>query len=172
MNDFITEFIVPKESEVSVFVGMIASLVAIAIFVAEVILRKKGRTGLIPWPTWTLPPTFGIVVGSILLAGTSYVFVRSMVQTNRLLSAYEQAEYKVAEGIVDVLHMQPRGGHDRGDIVRIGSDEFEINSFRFTPGYNLTIAYGGVLRDGVYARVYHLKGIIMRIDIRKTFKEE
>ncbi|MCP4259574.1 MAG: hypothetical protein GY774_18995 [Planctomycetes bacterium] len=167
MNDFTTVFVIPKEFDVSLIVGAIASLVLITICVADIVLRKKGRKGLIPWPTWTLPPTFGIVVGSILLMGISFVLVDSALQTNKLLSAYNQGKYKIAEGIVDVSHMQQYGGSGRGDIVRIGSEEFEIDYTSFTPGYSLTIAYGGVLKNGVYARVYHRKGIIMRIDIRK-----
>ncbi len=167
MNDFTTVFVIPKEFDVSPIVLSIASLVLITICVADIILRKKGRKGLIPWPTWTLPPTFGIVVGSILLMVYSCVLVASALQTNRLLSAYNQGKYKIAEGIVDVSHMQRHGGGGRGDIVRIGSEEFEIDYTSPTPGYTLTISHGGVLKDGVYARVYHHQGIIMRIDIRK-----
>lgn len=168
MNDFVTVFIVPKDIEVSVLVGAIMSLVFVVICIVEVILRKKGRKGIFPCPTWTLPPTFGIVIGSIILFGASTIFIRSIIQSNRLVSAYKRGEYEVAKGIVHVLHKQPAGGHDKGDIFRIGDDEFVINYFRFTPGYNLTIANGGVLKDGVYAKVYHQKGTIMRIDILKT----
>lgn len=168
MNDFVTVFIVPKDIEVSLFVVIIASLVAISICIAEVILRRKGRKGIIPWPTRTMPPTFGIVVGSILLISYSAIFIQSIVQTKMIVSAYEHGEYKVAEGVVHVLHKQPSGGHDKGDILRIGNNEFEIDYFQFTPGYDLTIAHGGALKDGVFARVYHQKDIIMRIDILKT----
>ena len=167
MNDFVTVFIVPKDIDMARPVAIIASLVFIAISIADVILRKKGRKGIIPWPTWTMPPTFGIVVGSILLFGFSTIFIHSIVQSHRLVSAYERGEYEVVEGIIDILNMQPAHGHGRGDIIRIGNVEFEIID-RSKPGYTLTIANGGVLRDGIYARVYHKEDNIMRIDIRKT----
>ncbi|MHC4120006.1 MAG: hypothetical protein ACYSWO_21130 [Planctomycetota bacterium] len=168
MNDFVTVFIVPKDINMSHPVLMIASLVAIGICVTDVILRRKGRKGLIPWPTWTMPPIFGIVVGSILLFFSTALFRNGIVQRNELVSAYERGEYEIAEGVVHVFHMQPAGGHDKGDIVRVGNTEFVIDHFRFTPGYDLTIARGGALKNGAYARVYHQKGTIMRIDIRKT----
>lgn len=168
MNDFVTVFVIPKDIDMSHPVLMIASSVCIAICVTEVILRKKGRRGIFPWPTLTMPPTFGIVVGSILLIGSSAIFIHSIFQSSKLVSAYKRGECEVAEGFVHVLHTQPRSGHDKGDIVRIGNKELEIDYFRLTPGYDLTIAHGGALKDGVYARVYHKKGTIMRIDIRKT----
>jgi len=167
MNDFVTVFIVPKDIEVSLLVSMIVSLLLIAICVAEVILRKKGRKGIFPWPELTMPPTFGIVVGSIILIGASTIFIHSIIQSNRLVSEYERGEYEVVEGIINVLHMQPAHGNGRGDIVRIGNVEFEI-IYRSKPGYTLTIANGGVLRDGIYARVYYKEDNIMRIDIHKT----
>ena len=167
MNDFITIFVIPRNTEAYIPILIIASLVTIAISVAEVILRKKGK-GIFPWATSTMPPTFGIVVGSILLIGYSAILIYSIVQSNRLVSAYKNGEYDIAEGIVHVLHTQPRGGHDKGDIVRIGNDEFVIDYHKFTVGYDLTITNGGVLKDGIYARVYHKKGIIMRIDIPKA----
>ena len=134
MNDFVTVFVVPKDIDMSQPVVMIASFVCIGICTAEVILRKKGRKGIIPWRTY-LPPTFGIVVGSILLFFSMALFWSGIVQTNKLVSAYEHGEYNIVEGIVHVLHMQPAGGHDKGDILRIGNDEFVIDYFRFTPGY-------------------------------------
>ena len=171
MDDFVTVFIVPKDIDLPAIVLMIASLVATAICVAEVILRKKGRKGIIPWPKWTGPPELGIVAGSILLIGSSAIFISSIIQSNKLVSAYEHGQYEVTEGIVEVLHKQPHEGHDKDDIVRIGNQEFEIDYFNGTRGYNLTIAHGGALKEGVYAKVYHRKGTIIRIDIRKTQKD-
>ena len=168
MNDFVTVFTVPKNIDASILILIIPSLVFIAICIAEIVLRKKGRRGIFPWPTLTMPPIFGIVVGSILLIGASAILINSIIKTNRLVSAYKDGEYEIVEGIVHVLHKQTADSHDKVDVVKIGNTEFVINSSRFTPGYNLTIADGGVLKDGVYARVYHQKGTIMRIDIRKT----
>lgn len=170
MNDFVTVFVIPKDVEWDLLAGAIAASLALIVSVSGVILRKKGLirgSGV-----FFRSPELGIVITSILLIGLSTVFIRTIVLSNRLVSAYEHGEYEVVEGTAVVVHVQPSGGHDRGDIVCIGRDVFTINYFHTTPGYNLTITHGGALRDGVYARVYHKKGTIMRIDIRKTQTDE
>ena len=53
-------------------------------------------------------------------------------------------------------------GLTRDDQI-IGGKEFEVNFFRVSPSYNVTISHGGALRPGVYARVSyyndnHLEG--------------
>jgi hypothetical protein len=38
---------------------------------------------------------------------------------------------------------------------------------RLLPAYRKTLADGGVLRSGVYARIYYHEGEILRVDITK-----
>jgi hypothetical protein len=90
-----------------------------------------------------------------------------------LLSIYNNHQYRIAEGVVHVLHQQPASGHDEGDIIVIGETELEINFFVVTFGYKDTIAHNGVLREGVYARIYYTdRGMydttILRIDIKNS----
>jgi hypothetical protein len=86
---------------------------------------------------------------------------------------YQNREYKIVEGIVSVLHMEPEGGHDSGDIIKINDVEFEFRCASDTFGYNKTIVYGGVLTEGTFARVFYYQEedqssrgrIILRIDL-------
>lgn len=49
--------------------------------------------------------------------------------------------------------------------IAIGEREFEIDYWRQTPGYNLTIAHGGVLRDGVHARLTYDRGVLLKVEL-------
>lgn len=94
-------------------------------------------------------------------------------QYSELTSIYKNREYKIAEGYVEVIHKEPEGGHDTGDIIRINGDEFELSCFHNTFGYNRTIVFGGVLTEGAFATVYYHQpeglssrdAVIMRIDM-------
>jgi len=86
---------------------------------------------------------------------------------NRLVNAYQQKQYEIVEGPVQVLHQQPNTGHSKGDIVELNGKQFEVSYFYATPAYNKTLAHGGVLGDAMYARIYYFNGEILRVDIRK-----
>jgi hypothetical protein len=86
---------------------------------------------------------------------------------NSLVSAYRQRQHQMVEGQVQVLHEQPVTGHTKGDIITVNGRQFEVNYFYATPAYRKTLAHGGVLGSGVYARIYYHDGEILRVDIRK-----
>jgi hypothetical protein len=86
---------------------------------------------------------------------------------NDLVKAYRHGQYQVVEGPVQVLHEQPATGHTKGDIITVNGKQFEVNYFYLTPAYRNTVAHGGVLASGVYARIYYHNGEILRVDIRK-----
>jgi hypothetical protein len=86
---------------------------------------------------------------------------------NSLVRAYRGGQYQVVEGPVHVLHEQPVTGHTKGDIISVNGKQFEVNYFYLTPAYRNTLAHGGVLAPGVYARIYYYNGEILRVDIRK-----
>lgn len=73
---------------------------------------------------------------------------------------------EVTEGTVHVTHMQSEHGHSDGDKIIVGGKQFEINHFAWTPSYRRTIAYGGALREGVYARLHHYGDTIVKIEVR------
>jgi hypothetical protein len=86
---------------------------------------------------------------------------------DRLVNAYQQMQYQIVEGPVQVLHQQPKTGHSKGDIVSVNGTQFEVNYFLATPAYRKTLAHGGALSAGTYARIYYSDGEILRVDIRK-----
>ena len=112
-------------------------------------------------------------VGSLFLIGWSvfwlylHNFPAAFGHTNSLVRAYRDGQYQVVEGQVRVLHQQPATGHSKGDIIAVNGEQFEVNYFYVTPAYRNTLAHGGVLGAGVYARIYHRNGEILRVDIRK-----
>jgi hypothetical protein len=86
---------------------------------------------------------------------------------NNLVRAYRDGQYEVVEGQVQVLHEQPATGHTKGDVITVNRKQFEVNYFYLTPAYRNTLAHGGVLNAGVYARIFYHNGEILRVDIRK-----
>lgn len=94
-------------------------------------------------------------------------------QYTELMEVYNSRQYQVVEGAVHILHMQPEGGHDSGDIIQIDGVELEFSCFSNTLGYNKTIVFGGVLTEGTVARLFYyqpegwpvLDSIILQIDL-------
>lgn len=104
----------------------------------------------------------------IIWLGSSTTFyfwdLRNAFQLRGILKS---KQYSIAEGIVKVLYEQPYQGHSVGDKIQISNTTFIIDYFDHShPTYHKTIAHGGALRSGVYARVYHHGGVILRIDIK------
>jgi hypothetical protein len=87
--------------------------------------------------------------------------------TAELLQRYRAHQFSVVEGPVFVEHEQPAGGHSKGDVIAVGGKTFEISYFSASPGYIKTIAHGGVLKNGVYARLTYYDGTILKVEIRK-----
>jgi hypothetical protein len=75
---------------------------------------------------------------------------------------------RVTEGVVHVTHQQPYSGHSSGDKLTVNGEPFTVDYFYATAGYRQTIARGGVLRDGVHARLTHGNGVILKVEVRKS----
>jgi hypothetical protein len=73
---------------------------------------------------------------------------------------------QVTEGIVHVTRTQPYQGHTSGDKITIDGQPFEIDYFHANTGYNESIAHGGVLQEGVYARIHHCDGVIYKVEVK------
>ena len=171
MNNFVTIFEISKTdtstlddwSTLLVFGILVLGISATGLIVLLVRSRKYG---------WRGRPLFKLLlfmaVGLFLIVDSVQSLKAAEERLENLVSTYRENKCDIIEGVVHVLHEQPHTGHTKGDIVRIGNVEFEVNAWRNTPAYSLTIAFGGVLKDGVFARVYHDEGKILRVDIRKT----
>ena len=140
-------------------VGLIAGGYALA-----KLLRAKGRSAMA-----FIGPAFLIIWSTFWL--TAHMSMAEIVlRTRDLIALQRSGKSEVTEGIVKVGHQQPRHGHSSGDKVSISGRQFEVNYFLVTPGYRETIAHGGVLRPGVYARVHHHDGVILKVEIRQSGK--
>ena len=73
---------------------------------------------------------------------------------------------RTAEGMVHVSQVQAYSGHSSGDQITIGGQKFEVNYSFATPGYKQSIERGGALREGVYARVQHVNGVMLKVEVR------
>ena len=164
MPDFTTVFEITRNNNgifgdevFRLLIGVAALLGSLGLLVRNV-RRREGVKDYIG-------PVFGLIwsLGWIYLHNFPHVFGH----INRLMNAYQQKQYQVVEGPVQVLHQQPATGHSKGDVIRVNEKEFEVNYFYATPAYHTTIAHKGVLNTGTYARIYYFGGEILRVDIRK-----
>jgi hypothetical protein len=88
----------------------------------------------------------------------------------QMLKAYRNNKCQITEGLVHVRYEQLETGHTPGDKIEIGGHEFDIDYYLVTPGYKQTIAHGGVLREGVYARLHHYDGVILKVETKNMDK--
>ena len=109
---------------------------------------------------------FLIGFGAIWLIVTMPLYNVATSETDRLRLVQLSGQSEVTDGAVHVTHMQPLHGHAAGDKIIVGDRQFEINYFMVTPGYRQTIAHGGALREGVYARLHHYDGVIIKVEVR------
>ena len=164
MPDFVTVFEITRNSN-GVFSGAVFRLligVAALIGALRVLVRNRRREssrrdyiGPIFVLVWSL---FWIYLHN---------FPHQFGHINRLVNAYQQKEYQIVEGPVQVLHQQAYTGHGKGDVISVNGQQFEVNYFYATPAYRDTLAHKGALTAGTYARIYSYNDEILRIDIRR-----
>ena len=166
MTDFVTVFEINRWSN-----GLLAdALFRLFVGVAALI---GGLTGVVyVWRKPEVRPRRYLIPGLFLTAWAIFWLVmhdfpHMFRRIDHLTEAYEKGRYEVSEGIVAVLREQPAHGHSSGDRITVDGKPFEVNYFYATPAYRQTIAHGGALRPGIYARLSHVDGQIVRVDIRK-----
>jgi len=163
VSDFVTVFEIAKGSN-GVFAEeafrLLIGIAALTGGVTALIFTWRNKE----WKS-LLAPVFVTAWAVFWLYLHNFPFVVGHIST--LVRAYRDGRYQVVEGQVQVLHEQPATGHTKGDIIRVNGKEFEVNYFYATPAYRNTLAHGGVLGSGVYARLYYYNGEIVRVDIRK-----
>jgi len=162
--DFVTVFEITRNSN-GVFGGAVFRLligVAALIGALRVLVRNRRRESS---RRDYIGPIFVLVWSLFWIYLHNFPHVFGHI--NRLVNAYQQKQYEIVEGPVQVLHQQPKTGHSKGDIVEVNGKQFEVNYFLATPAYHKALAHGGALGVGTYARIYYYDGEILRIDIRK-----
>jgi hypothetical protein len=163
ISDFNTAFEIARGSNGVFADACFRLLIAIGALIGGVtaLIIKWRNNGLKGW----IGPVFAIVWSLFWLYLHNFPHVFGHI--DGLVSAYRERQYLVVEGQVQVLHEQPATGHTKGDIITVNGKQFEVNYFYATPAYRNTLAHGGVLGSGVYARLYYHEGEILRVDIRK-----
>jgi hypothetical protein len=161
--DFVTVFEIARGSNgvlVDVSFRLLIGIACLIGGVSALVFRWRNN-GAKGWVT----PLF--LIGWSVLWLYLHNFPSTLGHINSLVRAYQKGQYKVVEGQVQVLHQQPATGHTKGDVIAVNGEQFEVNYFDVTPAYRNTLAHGGVLGTGVYARIYYYNGEILRVDIRK-----
>src|SRR4051812_15759989 len=161
MNDFVTVFEINRWSN-----GLLADeLFRLAIGLVALVSGIGGAVHLVRKRSFKelLAPIFLTAWGVFWL--TLHDFPRMYGQIANLADAYESGRYEVVEGDVTVLREQPAHGHTSGDRIVVGGKPFEVDYYLATPAYHDTIAHGGVLKAGVHARISHVDGNIVRVEV-------
>jgi hypothetical protein len=163
VSEFVTVFEISNGSNGVFADACFRLLIGIGALIGGVtaLVFKWKNNGLKSW----IAPVFAI--GWSLLWLYLHNFPHMFEHINSLVTVYRERQYQVVEGQVQVLHEQPATGHTKGDIISVNGKQFEVNYFYATPAYRNTLAHGGVLGSGVYARLYYHNGEILRVEIRK-----
>src|SRR5438445_2096255 len=144
-SDFVTVFEITRNSN-GVFVGAVFRLligVVALIGALRVLVRNRQRERR---RRDYIGPIFVLVWSLFWIYLHNFPHVFGHI--DRLMSAYQQKQYQIVEGPVQILHQQPATGHTKGDVIALNGEQFEVNYFYATPAYRNTLAHGGVLGAG------------------------
>jgi hypothetical protein len=159
------------------FIFGLMGLLVVAVIFAKFFKNSKSKRTLsfIKW--YLFLACGGLILWSIVWTNIHFsLYTHYKSEYARLQAEFNSQQYRVAEGIVHVLHAQAVSGHDQGDIIKIGDVELEVDAYVTTFGYKTTIAHGGALTEGTYARVFYdynptvseaFQYTILEVDIRK-----
>lgn len=140
-------------------------------FVEGTLSRVALGIGALCLGIWLSPRDRGASVLVVLLsvawlAGNGVVWWFRTQSLRPYFDAYRSGRADVAEGPVHIVHYQDRHGHGSTEKISVGGREFVLNFFETRPGYNQPVWKGGVLREGVYARLHHYNDAILKVEIR------
>jgi hypothetical protein len=137
--------------------------------IGSIVLIIGGLTGVI-FNKWAIKKlqirVARSIFGIMILLGLWWCIGHIGVINYAILNKAKNAQ--VVEGIVHVSHMQPYHGHTSGDKITVNGEPFEVDFFYAGPGYKDTIARGGALREGTYARIHHCDGVIVKVEVKKS----
>jgi hypothetical protein len=159
MNEFTTIFdLTSKSVRADAIYNLIISITLIACGLAGAVFHQ--------WVTEKIQIRITRSVFVIMaLAGCGWYLWHMELSNYAIWGKAKDAQ--VVEGIVHVSHEQPYHGHSSGDKITIDGQPFVIDYFYTTAGYKDTISHGGALRAGVYARIHHCDGTIIKVEIMK-----
>lgn len=146
--------------------GIVASLFIVCLFfLIKLILKKDRCRRLYSYRSFDC-----FMYSLIVVIAITPLVLCDMHKLYKFKNVISNKRYHVIEGIVRVEYEQPESGHAKGDIIKINDRQLEVDHFVMTRAYKKTIAHGGVLKEGVYARLYVYDGLILRVDVREEEK--
>ena len=164
MSTFVTVFEISKGSTylplLILGIGIIVFLFGFLLFILRYFYKHRFKISY--FTSYII-----VFIGAFFLIATTSDLLADYRFRISLYEVYLNEQYEIVEGTVKVLRTQPKAGHAPGDLIEINENLFEIDACVFSPAYDKTISHGGVLNNGVYARIYHFKGKILRVDIVK-----
>jgi hypothetical protein len=148
----------------SLVLFIIGGTIALILGVGIVIARKFGKMQHVKRHVGPFFIVFGIGWLSATPSTLSY-----WDRVESFKDDYASKNYETTEGIVRVLRTQPEHGHAPGDLIKVGTREFEVNYFTRTPGYKLTLSHNGRLAEGVKVRLSHIDNTILKIEVVENY---
>ncbi len=126
-------------------------LITAGVLTGKLPLDRGERNWWVPlvWcPAW-------VGISLLLVIGT-------VCDVIRYRAVLRSGECPVAEGVVQVVRSP-----GKSYLVRIGGVELTVNYRNRGMAYHDTPWSGGPLRDGVQARVYHYRGLILKVEVQR-----
>jgi len=142
----------------SVSTGLILSAIGAAMVLFPSLL-KTTTSG------WRI---FAWVYFLFAVGWTVIVFSTTYGTYSFLLGRLQSGEYQIAEGIVENFDPIPEEGH-KHESFDVAGQHFEYSDFDLSRGgFNNAASHGGPIRAGLYVRISHVKGVIVRIEVRRS----
>ena len=166
-NDFLTVFVLTENASPAYSRYHIMSLVALSVLVVGIAglayvgvpLVFKRKTKRASYIIYSAALIFVGVAALNIVNNTDGYLVKDCA---RLQSLYDSQEYRLAEGAVHVLQSDRKR-----DKISVDGTVFDVDYFLETCGYKASVANGGILAEGVYAKVYYSNDrTILRIDVK------
>ena len=119
-------------------------------------------------PLWVMPLLPALFIGSFWAP----MLGREVRYGQRILALYTDGQCQMTEGVTHVLARQRPEGHSI-DRIEIGGVPLEVSHYELGPQYRDSIVFGGVLNEGIDARVWYCPQLastgsppIVRVDIK------
>lgn len=146
--------------------GVLAqSVLFLAIGLAVAILSVTGRLHLKKKGGCAIPFVAPWCV--VWISVSSWMVIHTLRNASTYINALQTGQCQVVEGLVTVVHEQPYSGHDAGDRIRVNDVEFQFSAYDATLAYDRTISHGGHLTNGTLARLHHLNGHILKVEVAR-----
>lgn len=105
------------------------------------------------------------LVWFLFLFGFAWMLVAGVTTIGDYISmrrALLKGDFQIVEGVVQDFATIPRKGRES---FRVGGQRFAYGEFIVTPCFHETRAHGGPVTEGVYVRIAHRNGAILRLEI-------